>query len=143
MKFKPRPTPRQLLDRIPDVVRCLASLETVRFAYLFGSLAHGRTTPMSDADFGVYLREGSQYSEEKLHILGLLMDILETDEIDLVVMNTAPLALALKILESRHILVDKDPHDRHLYESKTMRQYFDFAVLENKILTRRYYGGRR
>jgi len=56
-------------------------------------------------------------------------------------LNAAPLPLAMNILKNKQILVDKLPHARHLYESKTMRKYFDFSVFENGILQRRYYRG--
>ena len=134
---------QDVYKRLPEVVQCLASLKNVQFAYLFGSLARRRSNPMSDVDFAVYLHEDSDFSEGKLYILGRLMDILETDKIDLVVLNTAPLPLAMNILKSRQVLVDKLPHTRHLFESKIMRTYFDFSVLESSILERRYYRGRR
>ena len=130
-----------IMQKMPEVSRYLESLSAVQFAYLFGSLAKGRITPMSDADFAVYLNENSNFPEAKLDILGGLMDILEIDEIDLVILNTAPLPLAMNILKNKQILVDRHPHARHLYESLTMRKFFDFSVLENDIFERRYGRG--
>ncbi|MFZ0131266.1 MAG: hypothetical protein WAK95_01910 [Desulfobacterales bacterium] len=70
------------------------------------------------------------------------MDALQTDEIDLVIFNTASLPLAMNILRKKRILVDKQPFTRHLVESLTMRKYFDFSIKESAMLRRRYLNGR-
>jgi hypothetical protein len=76
-----------------------------------------------------------------MEVLGALIDILQTDEIDLVVLNNAPLPLRMRILESKKVIVDREPFMRHRYESLTMREYFDFSMLEREILNRRFLGG--
>ncbi len=70
------------------------------------------------------------------------MELLETDEIDLVILNTAPLTLKMKILEGKNVIVDNDPFLRHRYESLTIRKYFDFSIKEMGILERRFLRGR-
>ena len=96
---------------------------------------------MSDVDIAVYLKELSDIQEKKMEILGTLIDILQTDEIDLVVLNSAALPLRMRILESKKVLVDREPFLRHHYESLTMREYFDFSILEGEILNRRFLSG--
>ena len=76
-----------------------------------------------------------------MDILAKLIDILETDEIDLVILNNAPIALRFKILESKKIIADNNPFLRHQYESLTMREYFDFSIIEMDILERRFLRG--
>ncbi|MBI9084269.1 MAG: nucleotidyltransferase domain-containing protein [Desulfobacterales bacterium] len=114
--------------------------EDVAFAYLFGSRAAGRTSPMSDYDFAVYLTK-TPFSEKRFDILGDLMGLLKTDDIDLVVLNTAPISLRMRILQKRIILADNNPYTRHNFESLTMRESFDFSKFEAKILQERYYNG--
>ena len=127
------------IDRlIPKVSEYLESCEEVVFAYLFGGLAKGTQRPLSDVDIALYLSGAVDFGEKKLETLGRLNDILTTDEIDLVILNTAPLSLEIKILENKKVLVDKDPFFRHRYESMVMRKYFDFSVLESGILRRRF-----
>jgi hypothetical protein len=92
-------------------------------------------------DIAVYLKEGSDVPEKKMEILGTLIDILQTDEIDLVVLNSAPLPLRMGILENKKVIVDHEPFLRHHYESLTMREYFDFSVKEKDILYRRFLSG--
>jgi uncharacterized protein len=126
---------------IPRAVSYLQSRKDIHFAYLFGGFARKKLTPLSDVDIAVYLSEVADSAEEKIDILGNLMDFLQTDEVDLVILNQAPLSLKMKILEIREVIVDNNPFLRHRYESLTMREYFDFAFLETGILKRRYLDG--
>ncbi len=119
----------------------LKSRSDVVFAYLFGGLAKKRPMPLSDVDIAIYLLEGVDIVEKRMEILGKLMMLLETDEIDLVILNTAPLILKMKILENKKVIVDNNPFLRYSYESLTMRKYFDFSIKEMGILERRFLHG--
>ena len=133
--------PNNILEVLPEAINYLEYHPQILFAYLFGSLAMGKPQPLSDVDIAVYLKQGGNIAEEKLDILGNLMAILQTDEIDLVVLNTAELPLVMNILKTKKILVDKAPHERHIFESLMMRKYFDFSVKESSLLRRRYLHG--
>lgn len=135
------PLPGNMEKLIPKVSDYLASCEEVLFAYLFGGLAKGDQRPLSDVDIAVYVSGSVDFAEKKLEILGRLNDILTTDEIDLVILNTAPVSLEIKILEHKQVLVDNDPFFRHRYESMVMRKSFDFSILESGILSRTFLGG--
>jgi predicted nucleotidyltransferase len=106
------------------------------FAYLFGGMARDKRRPLSDVDLGIYVG-----NVKRLDFLSLFSEIsrtLGTDEIDLVVLNSAPISLAGRILRKRKVLIDKDPFLRHQYESRILREFFDFAIKEREILHRRY-----
>lgn len=133
--------PENITELLPKAAFYLNSLPEVWFAYLFGGLAKGDPSPLSDLDLAIYLNPEENANERKLEILGKLIDILKTDEIDLVVLNRAPLPLRMQILKNRKILVDKAPFKRHVYESLTMREYFDFSFIEKGILKRRFFNG--
>ncbi len=68
----------------------------VTAAYLFGSRASGRPTPLSDVDVGI-LMDGDLADMEsfriEMNLLGELQKIFKTDNIDLVVLNKAPLPI--------------------------------------------------
>jgi len=133
--------PSDILQLLPDAVDYLESHPQILFAYLFGGLARGKPQPLSDVDIAIYLRTGGKLAETKLEILGNIVAILQTDEIDLVVLNSAALTLVMNILKARKIIVDKDPFSRHIFESVTMRKYFDFSIKEAAMLQRRYLHG--
>ena len=133
--------PDNIESLIPQVTAYLKSNSHIIFAYLFGSLAKGKQQPLSDVDIAVYLKQGANVVECKLAVLGRLIDILQTDEIDLVVLNAVNLPLVINVLKSKKIIVDKEPFIRHIFESLAMRKYFDFSIKEAAILQRRYLHG--
>jgi len=139
IKFQQLPDNIETL--IPKVASYLNSNPHIIFAYLFGSLAKGKYQPLSDVDIAVYLKQGVNVIEDKLAILEKIIDILQTDEVDLVVLNAANLPLVNNILKNKKIIVDKEPFARHIFESLAMRKYFDFSVKEAAILQRRYMHG--
>jgi len=105
-------------------------------AYLFGSLAQNKATHLNDVDVAVYLIEG-RLPDKRFEILGDLIDILKTDNIDLVILNTAPPSLRMRIIQTKKVLADNSPYIRHVFESATMRAYFDISKIENRILEER------
>ena len=133
--------PANIEDLIPKALTYLQSMPDILFAYLFGSFGRGKQLPLSDVDFAVYLKEPTVVHEKKMEILGALIDILQTDEIDLVILNNASLPLRMRILENKKVIVDREPFLRHRYESLTMREYFDFSIKEREILNRRFLSG--
>lgn len=132
--------PENIVGLLPNAVAYLDSASDVVFGYIFGGLAKGLPQPLSDVDIAVYIKEDSDVAETKLLLLGNLIDCLETDEIDLVILNTASLPLQMNILENRQVIVDKAPFVRHKFESLAMRKYMDFSSVELRILRSRYYG---
>jgi predicted nucleotidyltransferase len=116
----------------------LAGRGDVIFAYLFGSYAKEKQTHLSDIDVAVYMKDDTQAFDKKLEILSDLTKNLATDDIDLVILNKAPISLLTKILAHKIILNDKIPTIRHSFESLNMRMGFDFSYLEKRILDQRF-----
>ncbi|HHT9129116.1 MAG TPA: type VII toxin-antitoxin system MntA family adenylyltransferase antitoxin [Candidatus Wujingus californicus] len=135
--------PENINKLLPKAKEYLNTHPKVVFAYLFGSIAKDKLSPLSDVDIAIYLSEESDIAQEKMETLGKLMELLETDEIDLIILNTASLPLAARIIENKVILVDKKPFLRHTFESLILREYFDFSRKEMDILERRYIVGRQ
>ena len=135
--------PENIHKLLPKAKVYLNGHPKVIFAYLFGSLAKGKPTPLSDVDIAVYLSEESDAIQVKMELLGKLMELLETDEIDLTILNTASLPLTARGIENKILLVDKKPFLRHSFESLILREYFDFSRKEMEILQRRYSVGRQ
>ncbi len=124
---------RQRIDLLPDL---FMEDSNIVFAYLFGGLAREKRGPLSDVDLGIYVTNMKRLNY--LSSFSRISQILSTDEIDLVVLNSAPISLAGRILQRRKILIDKDPFLRHQYESRILREFFDFTMKEKEILHRRY-----
>jgi len=130
------PLPPNIQEKFGSLTDFFIQDGNILFAYLFGGLARGRFSPLSDVDLALFLKK--EKKTDYLETFGDITEILGTGEIDLVILNKAPLSLSGRILQSRKVLVDKAPFVRHRYESLTLRMFFDFSIKERDILNRRY-----
>ena len=126
--------PADVLENLPTMIQKVAEDPDVAALYAFGSLAEGALKPLSDLDFGVLLREGLDKRErfqKCLDLLGLFNATFKTDEIDLVVLDDAPLRFAHHILKTGKRLYCRDPQRIIDFSEKTTKRYLDFKpVLE-------------
>lgn len=130
--------PPDLDDRLASLGPALAEVsDDILFAYLFGSTSTAARTHRSDVDIAVHVREGTDLHRLRLAAMRAVTKHLRTDAVDLVVLNTAPLALAGRILRTRRVLLDREPWTRHLYESRIARLFQDFRIREERILAAR------
>lgn len=105
------------------------------FGYLFGSYGKGKPGPLSDVDIAVFLDKtvGEQdFFEEKLNLVGIANEVLGTDEVDLVILNEAPLSLQFQVLKTGKLLFSKDEKARIDFETKTIDYYLDAEPLRRR-----------
>ena len=138
MRYGRFPISNNILELIPEAQKVLNNHPQVIFAYLFGGLAKRHLSSLSDVDIAIYLIVNKNELEIKMNLLNQLSNALKTDEIDLVILNTASLPLIARIIQNKKVLVDKDPNLRYSFESLNLRKYFDFSIKEKDILYRRY-----
>jgi hypothetical protein len=134
-------TPQEVERRLATLGAVLDAQPAVRFAYLFGSAARRELRPLSDVDVAVYLDEAVDPGSARLDLIRVVTRHLGTDEVDLVVLNQAPTAFVGRILQSRRVLVDKDPFLRHRFESLALRKFLDFRIFEQRLLDGRFARG--
>jgi predicted nucleotidyltransferase len=127
-----------VLTRIPEAEKVLAEDDNILFGYLFGGLASGNPKPLSDIDIAVYLRKIDNLAEYKFDLFRRITDAFGSNEIDLVILNTAPVSIAGRILQNKRILADKKPFLRNDFESITLRKFFDFKIKEETFFLSRY-----
>jgi hypothetical protein len=127
------------LDGLADAIA--AAAPDVEFAYLFGSAAASRLTPRSDVDVAIFVSPHADAHAVQLDVIRAVTRCLSTDAVDVVVLNTAPIALAGRILTTRRVLLDRAPFARHRYESLTARMFQDFRIRERRLLALRYARG--
>ncbi|MBI4265754.1 MAG: nucleotidyltransferase domain-containing protein [Acidobacteria bacterium] len=113
----------------------------VEFAYLFGSTATGRRTARSDVDLAIYVRDDADAHAVLLEVARAAAVHLGTDAVDVVLLNTAPLSVAGRVLTSRRVILDCVPFARHRYESQTARLFHDFRIREHRLLVQRHARG--
>lgn len=108
----------------------------VTVAYLFGSRATGRATQRSDADVAV-LCERPLGLRARGHLANALADALGVTEVDLVVLEEAPLELRGRVVQEGRLIYSSDEPRRVAFEVRTRSEYFDFLPYLEE-LTRRY-----
>lgn len=133
VKFKKLPADIEI--RINKLRDFLKKHPEVIFAYIFGGLAKGKRSFLSDVDIAIYLKNPEKF--DYLQFYTEITKFLNTDEIDLVVLNNAPLTLSGRILQSKKILIDNAPFLRHKFESLTIRKFLDFQYRERQYLKER------
>ena len=109
------------------LIKFFKTVPYLKLVYFFGSRARKDAGPMSDYDFAVYF-DGigrSKMFDLHLEILGEINSILKSDNVDVVVLNTAdsPLLKYLVISEGQ-ILLEKQPY-KIVVECQIMNEYFD------------------
>jgi len=141
IRFKglPKDTIKRL-EGLKEFLECkkefLECKKEVIFAYLFGGLVKGRPTPFSDVDIAVYVKDPKRF--DYLMFYEELTNYLGTNEVDLVVLNKAPISLVGRILLSKRLLIDKEPFLRHRFESLKIREFHDFQYVEREYVRMRY-----
>ena len=104
----------------------------VVFAYLFGSHAAGRPHRFSDVDVAVRLDESvtrHDYLDLSLKLAGLLSDGAGVGNVEVLVLNDAPLPLVGRAIQQRRVLYSRDEPARVYFESLKLRQFLDFELM--------------
>lgn len=107
----------------------LAKRNDIQVAYLFGSQASGKADNLSDIDIAILFNAGLtvvQRFEQKLKIMGDVGSLLGRDDVEVVDLNSAPVALRFSAIENREILFVNDDNDRVDFESRVMTMYQDY-----------------
>ena len=137
--------PRRLRDAAPG------SLEgtPVIFAYLFGSVAAGRAGPTSDVDVAVYADPelpADRYLDISLELAERLAEASGIGDVEVLVLNSAPLSIRGRVVQERVVLYSRDEETRVEYESRTLREFFDFQIHAgplDELMLREIAEGRR
>ena len=100
----------------------------VEVVYVFGSHADGRVSPLSDYDFAVLFDEQISSSERfdlKLDLITFLSRLLKTDKVDVVDLNTAPIAFRYSAIKPRMDIYIRSKIKRNEFELKTLQEFLD------------------
>jgi uncharacterized protein len=128
MKMVPEPCNLEKETLISRLAEFFKSQEYVELAYLFGSHAKGKSGPLSDLDIGVYLSrklDKKERFEKRLELIGSLSTLLQTSNLDLVIMNDSPPVLNFEIIKPNCLIFEKDHDLKVEMEVYIMSRYYD------------------
>ncbi len=113
----------------------LAKKYKIETLYLFGSRAYGKAGKNSDYDFAVLLSEQvdpREYGKLKINIISELLAMLNTNYLDLIILNdkNIPLLLKYNIIREGKLLLDKNKSRRVNMEAHILTRWFDWEYFE-------------
>ncbi len=112
----------ELFDKYPHVQTVL----------LFGSYGTEYQTPLSDIDFAVFFSENITIAEEA-DLLNKLSITLDTDLVDLVNLNNAPIILQFNVIAQGKIIYERDYIATCDFFEKVIKYYHDYAITYNQF----------
>jgi len=100
----------------------------IEVVYIFGSHATGEVKPLSDYDFAVLFDEsmsGSKRFDLKLELITFFSKLFTTDKVDVVDINSAPLAFRYSAIKPRMDIYTRSKIKRDEFELKTFQEFLD------------------
>lgn len=127
---------RNSIDRRwADLIAYLEQKKEIVAVYLFGSQARGTADALSDIDMAILLRDGQSQGQLwafEDHLAVAVSDLLRTSNVDLVILNTAPLAFQFEAIATGELLLSNDEAARTDFEVAVMTRYWDFKKYEEE-----------
>ena len=120
-------TEKDMFDKFNDIkIKKIFSDENdILLAYIFGSQLKGKTGPLSDYDFAVFLSKKPSF-QFKYKLKNKLVNFLDTGRVDLVILNDTFIELKYNIIATGKIIFQKNSIIRTEFEADTLSKYFDY-----------------
>jgi hypothetical protein len=119
------------------LIEYLKRQKHVRLAYIFGSVAKGTESKLSDIDIAIFLDERMSKPkrfEQRLKLISEISSVLKSNDIDLIVMNDAPINLNQEIIKNGRVLIARREEERVQLESEILSKYLDRVYYERRGL---------
>jgi hypothetical protein len=116
----------------PLLTDALAANSQVILAYLFGSQARGTANVHSDVDVAMLLSgqpDENTCFDVRMAIMDDVMGALRVNDVDVAILNRAPLALQYRVLRDGKLLFCRDHNQRIAYQLKVVNAYLDFKPI--------------
>lgn len=123
-------------DLAPRLARALATRDEILEAYLFGSQASGRAQPHSDIDVAVYIDPSANPAGpygRAAELTAHLMDAVNSNDIDVLILNDAPPVLYHRVLRDGNRLFARDLRATTAREGRALSRYCDFLPQMDKV----------
>ena len=128
--------PLDVTNRIPLLIKRISKDKEIIALFSFGSLAGGNLKPLSDLDFGILVSnilDRKKRFDKHLDLIGLFNRVLGTDEVDLILMNDAPVRFSHNILKTGKLLFGADTGALTNFIEKTVKVFLDFRYFRDEF----------
>jgi uncharacterized protein len=125
-----RRLPTDVTKKLPQLIEVFKGFDCVEALFFFGSLIRCELKPLSDLDFAVLLDStlrGDPLFRCQLDLEVAVSRTLSTDEFDLLILNTAPLRFAHRVLRDGKLIFVRDREQLIDFRERTIKLYLDFS----------------
>lgn len=115
----------QIIEKLRPVFE---SNKKIELAYLFGSTAKDKLTPISDIDVAILINKNvdkKSWRQLRIQLIGQIMDALLTNDVDLVILNDSPILLRYEVIKNGALLTCKSLEIKHRFFVQTTKEYCD------------------
>ena len=120
-----------IVQQVTQMTPCLQKEPEVECAYLFGSVARGKSHSQSDLDIALVLSHRvspDEFTEYRIRLSVMLSEILRRD-VDLVIFNQVSPILKHQILVDGKRIYEQPDRAGRSQEALAIVQYFDFLPI--------------
>jgi predicted nucleotidyltransferase len=117
---------------IPKLKAYFSTRSQFVLAYVFGSQAQGRAHRRSDLDVAVLLADepaDEECTEQRLEVIGDLMRLLATNEVDVLILNQSPLVMRYQVIRKGALIYYRQRQEAINFRVETLNLYFDFKPI--------------
>ena len=133
----------EIYPLLADLKKTLSIDKDIVFGYIFGSYGIEKPNALSDVDIAIFLASIGDTFEKKMELIEKITSVLKTDEIDLVILNEAPLSLQFHVLKTGRLLFSKNDESRLNFITQVYDFYCDTEPLRQiaeKNLIKKIHG---
>lgn len=117
-------------DHVSNAIAAIAQqYPAIQLVYLFGSRVTGSIGPMSDTDLAILLDRAALVPALRAELAQRLAETLHSDQLDLVILNQAPIEFAYSVIAEGIVLYQRSMLERVEYEAKILSQYCDYLPI--------------
>lgn len=117
------------------LIKFLESQKNVLLAYLFGSFTKGEEGKLSDIDIAVLFDKSLNKKERfrlQLELITKINQILQTNKLDLIIINDSPLSLKYEIIKANCPIYIRDEMEKINLEQYVLSRYLDRRYYEKR-----------
>ncbi len=106
--------------------------DDIQCAILFGSVALGKTTPMSDIDIGVYFDNVVDKliaSDRQIDITCKIMSLYHINRVDVIILNFADPFLRFQVVKTGRLIYAKDKKEFYKFKAVSFGRYQEIKPL--------------
>ncbi|HEY65876.1 MAG TPA: nucleotidyltransferase domain-containing protein [Caldilineae bacterium] len=126
----------EIVRRLRRYLPAILEKQPIQLAYLYGSVARDEITPFSDIDIALVGERAFSPHERLDLMLNIALEVEDRcglQDVDVRVINDAPLLLQGRVVTEGILLYARSDSERVRYETATRMRYFDYLPIHQRL----------